>query len=75
VTATITPGGTYTQAAVIVLKQANNDVTAQSGITFGGQPMNSDGTWSGGYGSPSTLTNGTFTFTLPAAQAAIVHFF
>jgi len=75
VTATITPGGTYTQAAVIVLKQANNDVTAQSGITFGGQPMNSDGTWTGGYGAPSTLTNGTFTFTLPAAQAAIVHFF
>ena len=75
VTATITPGGTYTQAAVIVLKQANNDVTAQSGITFGGAAMNSDGTWSGGYGAPSTLTNGTFTFTLPAAQAAIVHFF
>ena len=75
VTATITPGGTYTQAAVIVLKQADNDVTAQSGITFGGQPMNSDGTWTGGYGSPSTLTNGTFTFTLPAAQAAIVHFY
>jgi Glycosyl hydrolase family 79 C-terminal beta domain len=75
VTATITPGGTYTNAQVIVLKQANNDVTALSGITFGGQPMNSDGTWTGGYGSSTALTNGTFTFTLPAAQAAIVHFF
>jgi hypothetical protein len=75
VTATITPGGSYTQAQVIVLKQANNDVTALSGITFGGQPMNSDGTWTGGYGPPSGLTNGTFTLTLPAAQAAIVHFY
>ena len=75
VTATITPGGSYTHAQVIVLKQANNDVTALSGITFGGQPMNSDGTWTGGYGAASGLTNGTYTFTLPAAQAAIVHFY
>jgi len=75
VTATITPGGSYTHAQVIVLQQANNDVTATSGITFGGEPMNSDGTWTGGYGPASSLTNGTYTFTLPAAQAAIVHFY
>ena len=75
VTATITPGGTYTHAQVIVLQQTNNDVTALSGITFGGQPMNSDGTWSGSYGPASSLTNGTYTFTLPAAQAAVVHFY
>ncbi|MBB5062876.1 glycosyl hydrolase family 79 C-terminal domain-containing protein [Granulicella mallensis] len=75
VTATITPGGSFTHAQVIVLKQANNDVTALSGITFGGAPMNSDGTWTGGYGAPATLTNGTYTFTLPAAQAAVVHFY
>lgn len=75
VTATITPGGSYTHAQVIVLQQADNDVTATSGITFGGQPMNSDGTWTGGYGPASGLTNGAYTFTLPAAQAAIVHFY
>ena len=75
VTATITPGGSYTHAQVIVLQQANNDVTATSGVTFGGEPMNSDGTWTGGYGPASSLTNGTYTFTLPAAQAAIVHFY
>ena len=75
VTATITPDGNYTHAQVIILQQANNNVTALSGITFGGQPMNSDGTWTGGYGPQQSLTNGAFTFTLPAAQAAIVHFF
>jgi hypothetical protein len=75
VTATITPGGSYTHAQVIVLKQANNDVTATSGITFGGASMNSDGSWTGGYGPATGLTNGTYTFTLPAAQAAIVHFY
>jgi hypothetical protein len=75
VTATITPNGSYANAQVIILKQADNDVTATSGITFGGQPMNSDGTWTGSYEAASTLTNGTYTFTLPSAQAAIVHFF
>jgi hypothetical protein len=75
VTATITPGGSYTHAQVIVLQQANNDVTATTGITFGGASMNSDGSWTGGYGPASGLTNGTYTFTLPAAQAAIVHFY
>jgi len=75
VTITITPGGSYTHAQVILLQQANNDVTALSGITFGGQPMNSDGTWSGGYGTQQNVTGGTFTFTLPHTQAAIVHFY
>ncbi len=75
VTATITPGGAYTHAQVIVLQQANNDVTATTGITFGGASMGTDGTWTGSYGQQQNLTNGTFTFTLPAAQAAIVHFF
>jgi len=74
-TITLTPDKAYDHAQVIVLQQANNDVTATTGITFGGQPMNSDGTWTGGYGPQQTLTNGTYTFTLPAAQAAIVHFY
>jgi Glycosyl hydrolase family 79 C-terminal beta domain len=75
VTVTITPDGSYTHAQVITLQQADDDVTALSGITFGGQPMKSDGTWSGGYGPQQDLSNGTFTFTLPHTQAAIVHFF
>lgn len=74
-TVTVTPGGTYTYAQVIYLQQANDDVTATTGITFGGQPMNSDGTWTGGYGAQQTLSGGTFTFTLPHTQAAIVHFY
>jgi hypothetical protein len=74
-TVTVTPGGTYQNAQVIYLQQANNDVTATTGITFGGAPMNSDGTWSGGYGPQQSVVNGTFTFSLPAAQAAIVHFY
>jgi hypothetical protein len=75
VTATVTPGGSYTHAQVIYLQQANNDVTALDGITFGGAPMNSDGTWSGSYGSPQNISNGTFTVSVPHAQAAIVHFY
>jgi hypothetical protein len=75
VTVTITPGGSYTHAQVIVMQQVNNDVTALSGITFGGQPMNSNGTWTGGYGPQQNLTNGTFTLTVPHTQAAIVHFY
>jgi len=74
VTATITPGGSYTHAQVIVLKQSSNDVTATSGITFGGYAMNGDGTWNGAYGAAQTFT-GTFTYTLPATQAAIIHFY
>jgi hypothetical protein len=60
---------------VIVLQQANNDVTATSGITFGGAAMGSNGNRTGSYGPQQNLTNGSFTFTLPAAQAAIVHFY
>jgi len=75
VTVKITPGGSYTTAQVIYLQQANNDVTATSGITFGGQPMNSDGTWTGGYGGAFSGTNGVFTISVPYAQAAIVHFY
>lgn len=74
-TVTVTPGGSYTYAQVIYLQQANDDITATTGITFGGAAMNSDGTWSGGYGPQQTLSNGTFTFTLPHTQAAIVHFY
>jgi hypothetical protein len=75
VTVNITPNGSYTQAQVIYLQQANNDVTQVGGITFGGQPMNSDGTWTGGYGSAFGGKNGVFTVSVPAAQAAIVHFY
>lgn len=74
-TVKVTPGGSYTHAQVLYLQQANNDVTATSGITFGGAPMDGGGNWSGGYGAQQSLTNGTFTITLPAAQAAIVHFY
>jgi hypothetical protein len=74
VTASITPGGTYTHAQVIVLKQSSNDVTATTGITFGGASMDGSGGWTGGYGAEQTFS-GTFTFTLPATQAAIVHFY
>ncbi len=74
-TVKVTPGGGYTHAQVLYLQQANNDVTATSGITFGGAPMDGGGNWSGGYGAQQSLTNGTFTITLPAAQAAIVHFY
>ena len=70
----VTPGGSYTTGQVIYLQQASNDVTATTGITFGGQPMNTDGTWTGGYGTASTFS-GTFTFTLSHSQAAIVHFY
>ena len=72
---TVTPGGSYTHAQVIYLQQANNDVTATSGITFGGAAMDSNGNWTGSYGPPQTLTGSTFTFTLPHTQAAIVHFY
>jgi len=75
VAATITPNGSYTHAQVIFLQQANDDVTATSGITFGGAAMDSSGNWTGGYGPQQTLSNGTFTFTLPHTQAAIVHFY
>jgi len=75
VTVNITPNGSYTQAQVIYLQQANNDVTQVGGITFGGQPMNSDGTWTGGYGPAFGGKNGVFTVSVPAAQAAIVHFY
>jgi hypothetical protein len=75
VTVNITPNGSYTQAQVIYLRQANNDVTQVGGITFGGQPMNSDGTWTGGYGPAFGGSNGVFTVSVPAAQAAIVHFY
>ena len=74
-TVKITPNGRYANAQVIYLKQANNDVTATGGITFGGQPMSRDGTWSGGYGPAFGGSNGVFTVSLPHAQAAVVHFF
>jgi hypothetical protein len=75
VTANITPGGDYSAAQVIVLKQENNDVTARDGITFGGAPMGSDGTWTGGYGPQHLLSNGVFTLVIPHTQAVIVHFY
>lgn len=75
VTANIAPGGSYTAAQVIVLKQENDDVTATSGITFGGAPMGGDGTWIGGYGPQQSLTGGVFTVTVPHSQAVVVHFY
>ncbi|SEF71760.1 hypothetical protein SAMN05421819_0929 [Bryocella elongata] len=74
-TVTVTPGGSYTHAQVIYLQQANSDVTATTGITFGGAAMDSNGNWTGGYGAAQTLSGSTFTFTLPHTQAAIVHFY
>ena len=75
VTVTVTPNGNYSNAQVIFLQQANDDVTATSGITFGGASMGSNGSWTGGYGPAHGLSNGTYTFTLPHTQAAIVHFY
>ena len=69
------PGKSFGHAQIMYLKQTNNDVSQNSGITLGGQPVNSDGTWSGGYTLTPTPSNGAFTIPFPHTQAAIVHFY
>ena len=75
VTVNVTPGHGYRRAQIMYLKQDNNDPTQSTGITLGGQPVNGDGTWSGGYTSTITPNNGVFSISVPRTQAAIVRFY
>jgi hypothetical protein len=68
-------GAGFSNAQIMYLKQANGDVTATSGITLGGQPINSDGTWTGGYTNNVTPSGGVFSISVPAAEVAVIHFY
>ena len=56
------------------LVQKNNDITAQTDITLGGAPIDSNGVWSGQWKAADTGSAQNPAIEVPPASAAIVHF-
>ncbi len=63
------PGVTGAQ----VLSLSGPDLSATSGYTLGGAPINADGSWSGGYQATIAATNGQLTVTVPPITAMLLN--
>ncbi len=69
----IQTGGSFAAGQMWLLQAPNNDVSAKSGVTFGGAGIAADGTWNG---APSPLpvpSSGPLTVEIPPATAAVIH--
>lgn len=70
------PSGAETQTwQRMDLIQQNQDVAAKTGVTLGGGAVNSQGIWGGQWQSVRGGGSGGVSVTVPAASAAILHFF
>ena len=57
----------------VFMSAPRGDITAISGITIGGAPIEEDGTWDGKWSRlPAAAKDGSITVTLPAASAAVI---
>ena len=68
-------GVSATGAQQMDLVQRNNDVAAQTDITLGGAPVDSQGVWTGQWKAAKTGSAQSSTITVASTSATIVHFF
>jgi hypothetical protein len=70
---TIAATPSFANEETMMMTAPAGDIAAKTGITLGGAPIQSDGTWSGAWsGKRGAERNGDFLVTVPAASAAIV---
>jgi Malectin domain/Fibronectin type III domain len=70
---TLNLGGGYSQGNMWLMQAPNNDDSQTTGITVGGAPITTTGTWSG-TSTPVSVSGGTATLNLSAATAAVIQF-
>ena len=70
---TITPNGFATgNVSAMFLVQANNDVSATSGVTLGGETISGAAPWLGQWTTMGSLTNGQCVIKVPASSAVVL---
>lgn len=72
VSAQISPGKAYARAIAQRLKSSS--LLATSGITFAGNAVKADGTWSAGASETVSMSNGVYPLQVPAASAVVISF-
>jgi hypothetical protein len=70
---TLRSGMTAARVGMISMLAPNDDITAVSGITIGGEPIKENGKWSGKWSRlPAVAKDGFVTVTVPAASAMVI---
>ena len=68
-------GVPFNSGRIMFLTTSTGDVSTKTGITLGDATIGDDATWTGKWTSlPQADASGDFTFTLPAASAALINF-
>jgi hypothetical protein len=70
---TLSPGKAYSRGEVMVLACESHDISAKTGITLGGAPIDDRAKWDGKWTPLQPPSKkGSFTLTVPAASATII---
>lgn len=71
----IAAGAEYRQAGLLRLESPGHDLSAKTGVTLGGAPIQQNGAWDGHWETISSESgSGRFLVTVPASSAAILRF-